>query len=69
MAKQPPDPYRVEIRAVKRGQAVVLNKGDARAEAKTPADGLYIEAHHPTNPRAVFIAATDAWAELDKLID
>lgn len=68
MAKPPPDPYRVEIRAVKRGEAVVVTKGGAPTKTKTPADGLYIEAHDPTNPRAFFIAARDAWAELDKLI-
>lgn len=68
MAKQPPDPYRVEIRAVKRGEAIVLTKAGEPIKTKTPSEGLYIEAHDPTHPRSFFIDARSAWAELDKLI-
>jgi hypothetical protein len=69
VAKPPPDPYRVEVRAVKRGEAVVLTKGGVPTKTKTPSDGLYFEAHHPDNPRTFFVDARSAWEELDKLID
>ncbi len=69
MAKPPPDPYRVEVRAVRRGEAVVLTQGGVATKTKTPAEGLYFEVHDPDKPRAFFIEARAAWAELDKLID
>lgn len=69
MGKPPPDPYRVEVRAVKKGEAVVLTRGGQSAKIATPAEGLYFEVHDPVNPRAFFRPARDLWEELDKLLD
>jgi hypothetical protein len=69
VGKPPPDPYRVEVRAVKKGEAVALTRAGQTAQIGAPEDGLYFEVHDPDRPRAFFRPARGLWEELDKLLE
>lgn len=69
MAKTPPDPRHVEVRAVKRGTVVVLRAqvGEGAVKERVLHDGLYFA---PLGaPHGFFIEDRQLWQELDKLLD
>jgi hypothetical protein len=69
VAKAPPDPRHVVLRAVKRGEVIErpARTGEGYVKEKIHDEGLYFLPTGATH--GFFVEAPKLWEELDKLLD